>query len=71
MDFDVAKRGHGVGRLTHLSSEGHTEDGVFATFDGPARGVKRAQAIAAALAPLGLESGLGCILARWSDAATI
>jgi hypothetical protein len=59
MDFDVAKRGHGVGRLTHLSSEGHTGDGVLATFDGPARGVKCAQAIAAALAPLGLEIRAG------------
>ncbi len=37
----------------------HTGDGVLATFDGPARGVKCAQAIAAAMAPLGLEIRAG------------
>ena len=37
----------------------HTGDGVLATFDGPARGVKCAQAIATAMAPLGLEIRAG------------
>jgi class 3 adenylate cyclase/pimeloyl-ACP methyl ester carboxylesterase len=37
----------------------HTGDGVVATFDGPARGVKCAQAISAAMAPLGLEVRAG------------
>ena len=37
----------------------HTGDGVLATFDGPARGVKCAQAISDAMAPLGLEIRAG------------
>ena len=37
----------------------HTGDGVLATFDGPARGVKCAQAISAAMPPLGLEIRAG------------
>jgi len=38
----------------------HTGDGVLATFDGPARAVKCAQAICAAVRPLGLEVRAGC-----------
>jgi class 3 adenylate cyclase len=53
----------------------HTGDGVVATFDGPARGVKCAQAISAAMAPLGLEvrAGLhtGEVERRGSDIAGV
>ncbi len=38
----------------------HTGDGVLATFDGPARAVKCAQAICDAVRPLGLEVRAGC-----------
>src|SRR5207244_3006792 len=44
-------------RGTYLHSTG---DGCIATFDGPARAVRCAHAIAAALAPLGLEIRAGC-----------
>jgi class 3 adenylate cyclase len=37
-----------------------TGDGLLATFDGPARAVRCAQAIGAALRPLGLEIRAGC-----------
>jgi class 3 adenylate cyclase len=37
-----------------------TGDGMFATFDGPARAVRCAQAIGQATAPLGLEVRAGC-----------
>ena len=37
-----------------------TGDGMFATFDGPARAVRCAQAIAEATGPLGLEVRAGC-----------
>jgi len=37
-----------------------TGDGVLATFDGPARAVKCAQGICAAVKPLGLEVRAGC-----------
>ena len=37
----------------------HTGDGVLVMFDGPAGGVKCAQAIATAMAPLGLEIRAG------------
>lgn len=37
-----------------------TGDGMFATFDGPARAVRCAQAIAEATRPLGLEVRAGC-----------
>jgi class 3 adenylate cyclase len=37
-----------------------TGDGFLATFDGPARGVKCAQAICEAVKPLGLEVRAGC-----------
>jgi class 3 adenylate cyclase len=37
-----------------------TGDGFLATFDGPARAVKCAQAICAAVKPLGLEVRAGC-----------
>jgi class 3 adenylate cyclase len=37
----------------------HTGDGVLATFDGPARGVKCATAISASMAPLSLEIRAG------------
>jgi class 3 adenylate cyclase len=37
-----------------------TGDGFLATFDGPARAVKCAQAICAAVRPLGLEVRAGC-----------
>lgn len=36
-----------------------TGDGFFATFDGPARGVRCAQAIAAAMQPLGIQIRAG------------
>ena len=38
----------------------HTGDGFLATFDGPARAVNCAQAICAAVRPLGLEVRAGC-----------
>ena len=44
-------------RGTEVSTTG---DGFFATFDGPARAVKCAQAICAAVRPLGLEVRAGC-----------
>jgi class 3 adenylate cyclase len=37
-----------------------TGDGILATFDGPARAVRCAQAIANAVRPLGLEIRAGC-----------
>ncbi len=37
-----------------------TGDGFLATFDGPARAVKCAQAICAAVRPLGIEVRAGC-----------
>jgi class 3 adenylate cyclase len=44
----------------HRGREIHTTgDGFLATFDGPARGVRCAQAIAGALRPLGLEIRAG------------
>jgi class 3 adenylate cyclase len=36
-----------------------TGDGFFATFDGPARGVRCAQAIVAAIQPLGIQIRAG------------
>lgn len=44
-------------RGTYIHSTG---DGLIATFDGPARAVRSALAIAEALAPLGLEIRAGC-----------
>ncbi len=44
-------------RGTEVSTAG---DGFFATFDGPARAVKCAQAICDAVKPLGLEVRAGC-----------
>ena len=43
------------GRYVHT-----TGDGLLATFDGPARAVRCAQAMAAAVRPLGLEIRAGC-----------
>ena len=37
-----------------------TGDGLLATFDGPARAVRCAQAIVEAIMPLGLEVRAGC-----------
>lgn len=37
----------------------HTGDGVMAVFDGPAQGIRCAQAVAAEVAPLGLELRIG------------
>ena len=45
-------------------------DGFLATFDGPARGVRCAEAIAAAIRPLGSRSAPACIPARWRSTAT-
>ena len=39
-------------------------DGFLATFDGPARGVRCAEAIAASVRPLGIEIRAGCTPAR-------
>ncbi len=44
-------------RGTYVDSTG---DGVFATFDGPARAVRCARAIGGAIRPLGIEIRAGC-----------
>jgi class 3 adenylate cyclase len=44
-------------RGTEIDAAG---DGFLATFDGPARAVKCAQAVCAAVRPLGLEVRAGC-----------
>jgi class 3 adenylate cyclase len=44
----------------HGTYIGSTGDGLLATFDGPARAVRCAQAIGAAIRPLGLEIRAGC-----------
>jgi class 3 adenylate cyclase len=60
---DLVERHHGVVRAmlgrfrgTEVDTAG---DGFFATFDGPARGVRCAQAIAAAVPDLGIEVRAG------------
>ena len=61
---DLAERHHGVVR-TILARYRGTEvdtagDGFFATFDGPARAIRCAQAIREAVRPLGIEVRAGC-----------
>ena len=61
---ELAERHHGVVR-TMLTRYRGTEidtagDGFFATFDGPARAVRCAQAIRDAVRPLGIEVRAGC-----------
>ncbi|HSS35364.1 MAG TPA: adenylate/guanylate cyclase domain-containing protein [Patescibacteria group bacterium] len=61
---DLAERHHGVVRAmlaryrgTEVDTAG---DGFFATFDGPARAIRSAQAIREAVRPLGIEVRAGC-----------
>ena len=60
---EVVERHHGVVRALLARYRGvevdTAGDGFFATFDGPARAVRCAQAIAAAVRPLGLEVRAG------------
>ena len=65
---DLVDRHHGIVRAllgrfrgTEVDTAG---DGFFATFDGPARGVRCAQAICEAVRDLGLEIRAGCTRAR-------
>ncbi len=61
---DLLERHHQVTRVLLARYRGtevkSTGDGVLATFDGPARAVKCAQAICTAVKPLGLEVRAGC-----------
>jgi class 3 adenylate cyclase len=54
---ELAKAEIQQARGTYVDSAG---DGVFATFDGPARAVRCATAIGGAIRPLGIEIRAGC-----------
>ncbi|MEE4275731.1 MAG: adenylate/guanylate cyclase domain-containing protein, partial [Thermoleophilia bacterium] len=61
---ELLERHHQVTRALIARYRGNevksTGDGVLATFDGPARAVKCAQAICEAMKPLGIEVRAGC-----------
>ena len=67
---ELVERHHGLVRAmlgryrgTEVDTAG---DGFFATFDGPARGVRCAQAICDSVSDLGIEVRAGSTQARWS-----
>lgn len=61
---ELLEHHHGVLRGLLARYRGHevdtVGDGVFATFDGPARAVRCAQAIVEAMRPLGIQIRAGC-----------